>query len=645
MSITFNTNISALGTQRYLGIASDNTSSSLAKLSSGSRVPTAKDDAAALAVGTQLKAEVAGLQQASLNASQASSVLQIADGALSTTSDILTRMKTLAIQASSGQLSDSDRSLLNQEYTSLQAEVDRIANITNFNGKTLLSGSTSVNQLANNLAAYAGNNTNTTATNLITANNGLQSVDFADTFNGGSTGAVSLAYDHTTNNLTVTNLVSGAKQSINIGSTSIATGSTATYNFSSLGLSVTLNDQFDKAADLAGTNTATSTGATPGTAYTLTASPAGLGLTGGTSLVFSISAASFTGTGAGQFDGSQLAGASIAISGAVGTVTYGNVTIGTHTFSATSGTVNLGSAGTKTTTYSDGQGNSFTVSTVVTGSYTGTAAGSVAIAAGTTGGLIESDAANRPQVLSVAESATVANQYNFGNLDNAQVAVDATTATAATASITVSDGNGGTVTFNSAGTGGTTADLTSTGAKTITLADANGNKITLGFTVTKAFANGDTARINLASLGQVVAANAQTVGSTSFSFKVGTGTSSNDSVSFTLDSATQAALGINGTSIETATNADTAITAVTAAITTVSSNRAAIGASESRLSFAKSSVDVAVQNTTAAESGLLDVDVSSEITKFSSQQVLLQAGVSLLAQANQQPALLLKLLQ
>jgi flagellin len=56
-------------------------------------------------------------------------------------------------------------------------------------------------------------------------------------------------------------------------------------------------------------------------------------------------------------------------------------------------------------------------------------------------------------------------------------------------------------------------------------------------------------------------------------------------------------------------------------------------------------VDVAVQNTTAAESGLLDVDVSSEITKFSSQQVLLQAGVSLLAQANQQPALLLKLLQ
>jgi flagellin len=641
MSITFNTNISALGTQRYLGIASDNTASSLAKLSSGSRVPTAKDDAAALAVGTQLKAEVAGLNQASLNASQASSVLQIADGALATSSDILTRMKTLAVQSSSGQLSDSDRSLLNSEYTSLQSEVDRIAGITNFNGKNLLSGSTAVTSQANKLAAYSAANANTSATNLLGTASGVQSIDFAASFNGGASGAVSLGYDGTSNNLTVTNLVSGAKQTINVGATAIAAGSTATYNFSSLGLSVTLNSQFAKGTSIAATNTATYTPGTASTGYAVTPPTASLSLTGVTATAIAITSPSFTGTGASQFDGSSLFGATAAFSGGFAAVTVGSITAGGHTFINKSAAQTYATAGTFNYNYDDGQGNTFTLAVTTTGNASaGTATGNATIAAGTTGGQIEADTANRPSLISVVESGTVANQFNFGNLDNAQFSVNAAAASAAVTTITV-----GGVAFSSATAGGTNADLTSTGAKTTTLADANGNKITIGFTVTKAFSNGDTARVNLASLGQVASSTAITTGSTAFSFKVGTGVTANDSVSFTLSSASQSALGINGTSIDTATNANTAITAVTNAITTVSTARANIGASESRLAFAKSSVDVAIQNTTAAESGLLDVDVSAEITKFSSQQVLLQAGVSLLAQANQQPALLLRLLQ
>jgi flagellin len=104
MPITFNTNLAALGAQRNIASASNAAASSLSKLSSGSRVPQAKDDAAALAVGSKLKAEVAGLTQAGNNAAQAISLLQIADGALSTIGDMLQRMKTLATQASSGQL-------------------------------------------------------------------------------------------------------------------------------------------------------------------------------------------------------------------------------------------------------------------------------------------------------------------------------------------------------------------------------------------------------------------------------------------------------------------------------------------------------------------------------------------------------------
>ncbi|MFN7162912.1 MAG: flagellin [Pseudomonadota bacterium] len=119
----------------------------------------------------------------------------------------------------------------------------------------------------------------------------------------------------------------------------------------------------------------------------------------------------------------------------------------------------------------------------------------------------------------------------------------------------------------------------------------------------------------------------------------------NDSIGITINGVTNAALGLATSTIDTAANSDTAISTINSAINTVSSRRADIGASQSRLEFANASIAIAIENTTAATSALLDVDVSSEITKFTSKQVLLQAGVSLLAQANQQPALLLRLLQ
>ena len=114
--------------------------SSLAKLSSGSRVPTAKDDAASLAIGSRVESEIAGLKQASTNASQATSLLQIADGAMGEISDILVRQSTLAIQSSSGQLSDTERAIIDSEFQELTSEVDRIALDTEFNGNQLLVG-------------------------------------------------------------------------------------------------------------------------------------------------------------------------------------------------------------------------------------------------------------------------------------------------------------------------------------------------------------------------------------------------------------------------------------------------------------------------------------------------------------------------
>jgi flagellin len=533
MAITFNTNLSAQTTQRYLGIASDKTSSSLAKLSSGSRVPTAKDDAAALAVGTQLKAEVAGLNQASLNAGQANSVLQIADGALSTESDILTRMKSLAVQASSGQLSDSDRSLLNQEYTSLQSEIDRIANVTNFNGNTLIAGGGSgpvlVDQLKNGALAGLGMD--------VTVDSGVATSD--DAFR--------ITYAYAANNagntddtyqLTVTNINTGASQTKDITSdlntkignntptNNLAAGTTLEVGFGSLGITVTLNENFDRDTSLSLATTAT---ATSGAHQTLGAA---------TNLEFA------------------TAGVTQDVVDQIQALTQ---------YSASTGKLTL-------QVDNDGSG-----------------AVSLHAVTGLRFQLNNGTEANDNTALTITSGGIVSVYATTGNVKLFDVSLAASTENAATA-----------------GTDGSFA---------FTLPTIFGESFTAGAT-TK-----------------------------SFNFKVGTGTSGNDSVSFSLSAATQSALGISGTSIDTETNANSAITAVTNAITTVSSQRATIGANESRLSFAQASVNIAIQNTTAAESGLLDVDVSSEITNFTSQQVLLQAGISLLAQANQQPALLLRLLQ
>ena len=119
-------------------------SNSLAKLSIGKRVVSARDDAASMAIGSRMQSEVMGLKQAVINAGQANSMLQIADGAMSTLSDILTRMRVLAMQAASQNLGDTERGFLDTEFQALLAEIDRVANDTEFNGTKLINASTTL---------------------------------------------------------------------------------------------------------------------------------------------------------------------------------------------------------------------------------------------------------------------------------------------------------------------------------------------------------------------------------------------------------------------------------------------------------------------------------------------------------------------
>lgn len=132
MALTVNTNVASLNTQRNLNRASDSLSVSMQRLSTGSRINSAKDDAAGLQISNRLTSQINGLNVAVRNANDGISIAQVAEGALQQSTDILQRMRELALQAANGSNSSVDRESLNQEVVALQTELDRIADTTSF---------------------------------------------------------------------------------------------------------------------------------------------------------------------------------------------------------------------------------------------------------------------------------------------------------------------------------------------------------------------------------------------------------------------------------------------------------------------------------------------------------------------------------
>jgi flagellin len=145
MSLTVNTNIASLTAQRNLLGTQSSLQTSLARLSSGLRINSAKDDAAGLALSDKMTGQIRGMNQAVRNANDGISMAQTAEGALQESTNLLQRMRELAVQSANGTYGSSERSSLNDEFAQLQAEISRIANKTVFNGKhVLLSGSMNV---------------------------------------------------------------------------------------------------------------------------------------------------------------------------------------------------------------------------------------------------------------------------------------------------------------------------------------------------------------------------------------------------------------------------------------------------------------------------------------------------------------------
>ena len=257
-----NTNISSLTAQRNSNRTQTELSTAIARLSSGLRINSAKDDAAGLAIADRMTAQIRGLNQAARNANDGISLSQVAEGALGSVTGNLQRMRELAVQSANATNSASDRVALQQEVSQLAAEIDRVATQTQFNGLSLLDGSFAAQQFqvganagqtitvssiasarASALGVYQG--FNLTNQSIGTANNAAQTL----TVNVGGSGPVGLgsvaidakAQAAAINNGNITGLLATANATnVPAGtSTATATGAgSATYTVNGIAISI-----------------------------------------------------------------------------------------------------------------------------------------------------------------------------------------------------------------------------------------------------------------------------------------------------------------------------------------------------------------------------------------------------------------------
>ncbi|MFY0783686.1 flagellin [Peribacillus simplex] len=183
-----NHNISALNTHRQLSSATNAQSKSMEKLASGMRINRAGDDAAGLAISEKMRGQIRGLDQASRNSQDAISMIQTAEGALNETTDILQRMRELAVQGANDTNVDQDREAIQEELNALKSEIDRIGNTTEFNKQTLLNGG-----LGGTVDQDAGTTTVLAVTGVASA-----------TTNGATSGTYAITADTTAHTLTMT---------------------------------------------------------------------------------------------------------------------------------------------------------------------------------------------------------------------------------------------------------------------------------------------------------------------------------------------------------------------------------------------------------------------------------------------------------
>lgn len=636
MSLTVNTNVASLNAQNNLGRSSSALQTSLERLSSGSRINSAKDDAAGLQIANRLTSQINGLGVAVRNANDGISLAQTAEGALQESTNILQRMRDLSLQSANGGLGDSERKALNDEVVQLKNELDRISTTTKFGSKDLFGGSFAENiqvgAQANETISVKIDSFRTTdmgtrasrdatAANLVAAA-GPTSLTITDTTPSTVVGSATAALDFDNSVAGSASVLSAAAApttlDINAASTnnvlSISGGSIASPE------TITLADDTYTSATLASAINAQ---------IALNANLAGR-----------VEAEADADTGAitlrelaqsGDFSGNELT-----VAGNGATNIFATVDTGT-------GAVQTAGNTAQATFDIDLDGTTQTIT--LDQDYTGNVAGLVSAiqsqidAGGALNGLVQ-----------VTENAGVLSLTQTGTLNEEPLTVTGTHADALF-------GAGRTATTGTAG-GNQQFTLALNGGAEQTITIASGNYTTLeslADNINQQIAGNTTLAGNVrATVNEGRLAFVTTEKSGDASVAVGAAASgdaglTNLGFAAAGASAPGVAAGAKNSSVEqiditTVTGAQSAIATIDAALSEIDSTRASLGAIQNRFESTISNLQNVSENVSAARGRVMDTDFAAETANLTKNQILQQAGTSILAQANQLPQAVLSLL-
>jgi len=667
-----NSNIASMSAQRNLNKAQSSMETAMSRLSSGMRINSAKDDAAGSAIATRFDAQTRGMSVAMRNAGDGVSMAQTAEGALDNIVTNLQRMRELALQSANATNSDLDRAALNAEAKQLVDEIERVGDTTNFNGIKLLSG-----EFTEKTFQIGANNGETFSFSISAANTtslGMGAVNGAS----GQGNSNALGAD----DLKINNIAVGASNSVDdqgsttfassssiakaaaINSVSAETGVIATADANhaegadmtaaTLSGSITIND-VEISVSTGGVDTAIDR-------QTVTAAINSKSDQTGVQAVDSKDAA--TGVVLVAADGRNIEVAmstmTAAASGVSTGVSYGSFTLQSTDgadIDITGGSGTLSNSGLVETTYRDG------VASV------GSQAQTAGAALGSTDLVINDVAIAASKASDDAASFTSANQSAISkaaaiNLSSGDTGVQAVvnenvvegvtdTASALTGNMVINGVTTGSVTLSGTDGAGNRTLVTNainaisgqtgvraedTISKGVKLTAADGRNVTVAFSTLTSAATGVNAAdtyigtYNLESAGQI-------------KVESGGGTLTNSGLTAGVYGGSTSGQFIRDVDISTVDGATKAIEAVDNALQSINDSRAKLGAVQNRLNSTISSIEVNKENLTAAKSRITDTDFASTTAELSRAQVLQQAGMSMLSQANSGPQSVLALLR
>jgi flagellin len=686
MALSVNTNTTSLGVQRNLNKASDALSTSMSRLSSGLKINSAKDDSAGLQISNRLTSQINGLNVAMKNANDGISIAQTAEGAMQESTNILQRMRELALQSTNGSNSNDDRTSLQQEFTTLSGELTRISSATTFGGRNLLDGSFS------STSFQVGANANETISF------GMGSVSASDLKGNYSEASVSGAASKLSAVVTgkadviTSAAIATGTPSFVVGDKKIGAAGEITFGASKV--DVVADDTLDTVVKKINDASA----ATAVTADKVTASVvdgklsikasttggsvavAGTGVPGAAVLTALGVAAGPAKDGSNtttdkSLDGTAQLKAQSVGTGAAGDLVIGNTAIrvaSTDTLDQVVNKINAESANTGVTAKieksADGTAGTLSLSSktdfkIGGGSTPGTVTNLIggAFAADTDRSYTTTEGLSSDAGIKVNGTAV---SLQAGNKIGDIVTAINTASTNAKNGVTASASADGRLILTSANgqdvkledtTAGALDSLGLTSGTTKSKLQSD-TSVTVNGVEVKFSKGSDMAKIadsiNNSSSGVSAKVNADT-GSLEFSadknITIADGSSGTGLVALGLTASTTKAVTqettVGDLSILDADSAQKAIQALDGAIQQVDSQRAQLGAVQNRFDSTVSNLNSITQNSTAARSRVQDTDFAAETAELTKQQTLSQASTAILSQANQLPSSVLKLLQ